>query len=73
MLVHSKKQTQVKTLLFNKVSTEVSAEYFDYSNIFLAENTAELPENTKINEHAIKLKKGKQLLLGPSYCLGPVK
>ena len=32
-------------------------EYSDYSNVFLAENAAELSENTGINEHAIKLEK----------------
>ena len=59
MLVHSEKQAQVGALLFNKALTEVPAEYSDYSDIFSAENAAELPENIRINEHAIKLEKGK--------------
>ena len=59
MPMHSKKQTQVGALLFDKALTEVSAEYSDYSDVFSAENVAELPENTGINEHAIKLKKSK--------------
>ena len=34
---------------------------------------AELPENTGINEHAIKLEEGKQLFFGLIYSLGPVE
>ena len=34
-------------------------EYSDYNNVFLAENTAKLPENTGMNEHAIKLEEAK--------------
>ena len=71
--VHSKKQAQVKALLFDKASTEVLAEYSNYSNIFLMENAAKLPENTKINEHAIKLEEGKQPPFGPIYSLGSVE
>ena len=48
-------------------------EYSDYSDVFLAENVAELPENTGINEHAIELEEGKQSLFGPIYSLGPVE
>ena len=48
-------------------------EYCNYSDVFLAENAAELPENTGINEHAIKLEEGKQPLFGPIYSLGPVE
>ena len=50
---------QVGALLFDKSLTEVPAEYSDYSNVFLAKNTAELLENIGINEHAIELEKGK--------------
>ena len=39
----------------------------------MAENTAELPENTRMNEHAIELEEGKQPLFGPIYSLGPVE
>ena len=47
--------------------------YSDYSNVFSAENAAELPENTGINEHAIELEEGKQPLFGPIYNLRPVE
>ena len=33
----------------------------------------ELPENTGVNEHAIKLEEGKQPPFGPIYNLGPVE
>ena len=33
----------------------------------------ELPENTSINKHAIKLVKGKELPYGPIYKLGLVE
>ena len=77
MPVHSKRQAQIKAqvgaLLFNKAPIEVLAEYSDYSNFFSAEHTAELLENTGINEHAIKLEEGKQPLFGPIYSLGPIE
>ena len=75
--VHSKRQAQIKVqvgaLLFNKAPTEVSTKYSDYNDIFSAEHTAELPENTGINKHAIKLEEGKQPPFGPIYSLGPVE
>ena len=73
MPVHSKKQAQIGVLLFDKALIEVLAEYSDYNNVFSAENAVEFPENTKINEYAIKFKENKQLSFGPIYHLGPVK
>ena len=73
MPVHFKRQAQVETLLFNKAPTEVPAKYSDYSDVFSAENAAELPENIGINEHAIKLEEDKQPPFGPIYSLGPVE
>ena len=71
--VHSKKQVQVGALLFNKTPTEVPAEYFDYSNVFLVEYAVEFLENTGINKYAIKLEEDKQLLFELIYSLGPVE
>ena len=68
-LVYFKKQAQVGALLFNKISTEISVKYSNYSNIFSTENTAELSKNTGIDNHAIKLEKNKQPLFGPIYSL----
>ena len=71
--MHSKKQAQVGALFFDEALIEVPAEYSDYSNIFSAENVAELPKNTGINEHAIELEEGKQLPFGPIYSLETVE
>ena len=77
MPVHSKRQVQIKAqiraLLFNKALIEVSAEYSNYSNVFSAEYAAELSENTRMNEHAIKLKERKHPPFGPIYSLRPVE
>ena len=73
ILVHSKKQAQMGALLFDKTPTKVLIEYSDCNNVFSAENAAELPENTGINEHAIELEEGKQPPFGPIYSLGPVE
>ena len=71
--IETQSRAQVGALLFNKAPIEVSAEYSDYSNVFSAKNVAELPENTGINEHAIKLEKSRQPPFGPIYSLGPVE
>ena len=73
MPVYSKKQAQVKALLFKKAPTEVPAEYSDYSNVFLAKYTVELLENTGINKHTIELKESKLSLFGLIYSLGLVE
>ena len=66
-------KAQVGALLFDKASTEVPAEYSNYSNVFSAENVVELPKNTGMNEHAIELEEGKQPPFGLIYSLGPVE
>ena len=66
-------KAQVKALIFNKASTAIPAKYSDYNNIFSAENAVELPENTRMNEHTIKLEEDNQLLFRPIYSLGPIE
>ena len=77
MPVHSEKQAQIKAhvgaLLFNKAPIEVLAEYSNYSDVFSAEHVVELSENTRINEHAIKPKEGKQPPFGSIYSLRSVE
>ena len=63
----------VDTLIFDETFTVVPAEYSNYNDVFSMENAAELSENIGINENAIKLKIGKQLLFRPIYSLGPVE
>ncbi len=55
---------QVAALQWDKIPTEIPAEYSDYSNVFSSDLAIELPENTGMNKHAIKLIEGKQL----PYC-----
>ena len=77
--VHAERQDQIQdkaqvgALLFDEAPTKVSVKYSDYSNVFSAENAVELPENTGINEYAIKLEESKQASFGPIYSLGPVE
>ena len=66
-------KAQVGALLFDEALTEIPAEYFDYSDVFLAENAAELPENTGMNEHAIKLEEDKQPPFRPIYSLSSIE
>ena len=66
-------KAQFRALLFDEAFIEALAEYFNYSNVFLAENVTKLLKNSKINEHAIELKKDKQLFFGLIYSLGPVE
>ena len=73
MLVHSKKQAHVGALLFNKAFIEVLAKYFNYSNVFSVKYIVELPKNTGINKHTIKLEKGKQPSFGPIYSLALIE
>ena len=66
-------QTQVEILLFDKTSTTVLVEYFDYSNVFLIENIMKFSEHTGINDYAIKLEKSKYPSFRPIYSLGLVE
>ena len=79
MPVHTEWQAQIQdgaqvgALLFDEAYIKVPVEYSNYSNVFSAENAAELPENTGMNEHAIKLEESKQPPFGPIYSLGLVE
>lgn len=79
MPIHSKKQAQIETkvqvraLIFDKASTKIFTEYSNYSDVFSAENTTELPEHSKKHDHTIELKENKQLLFGLMYSLSLVK
>ena len=73
MLMHSKKQAQVRILIFDEASTAVLAEYSDYSNIFSLKYMVEHLEYTKINDYAIKLEEDMQPSFSPIYSLKPIK
>ena len=63
MPIDSEKYAQIRALLFDKISIAILAEYFNYRNVFSAENIAKLPEHIQINEYIIKLKKKNSFLL----------
>ena len=48
---------------------KIPTKYSDFSNIFLKKKALILLEGTKLNQCAIKLQKGQQLLYGPIYSL----
>ena len=49
------------------------AEYSNYNNIFLIENTAKFLKNIKINKRVIKLEESKQPFFGFIYSLKLIK
>ena len=73
MKMHPSQAAQIATLKQDEALTKVSSKYADYTNVFLFDLVMELPENTGINEHAIKLEKEKQPLYRPIYSLEPVE
>ena len=87
MAINLDKKTQIKApsraqiqnklwigvLLFDEAPIEILAEYSDYIDVVMTENVVELPENTGINEHIIKLEEDKQPPFVPIYSLGPVE
>ena len=60
-------------LLFNKAFIIILAEYSNYNDIFLTKNIIKLSDYTEINNHAIKLKKDKQLFFDLIYSLKLMK
>lgn len=64
---------QIGTLLFDKASTIIPTEYFDYNDVLSTKNITELAEYNRIIDHAIDLEEDKQLLFKPIYSLGPVE
>ena len=79
MSKHSKRQVKIKNkaqfkaLIFDEISIAVPVDYSNYSNVFSAENAAELLEHIGMNNNTIKPEKDKQPLFGPIYSLGTVE
>ena len=69
--IYRVRKVQLALLLIKKAT--VLVEYPDFTNIFLQKSANIFLEWTGANQHAIKVKKGKQLPYGPIYNLGPVK
>ena len=69
MAVYPFQAAQIRLLKANKASITISAKYFNYTNVFSLELIVELPEHIGINNHTIKLEKGKLLSYSPIYSL----
>lgn len=64
---------QSKSLVaFDNALIIVLVEYSNYSNVFSKENAIKFLEYIKIDDHVIKIEKGKQLLFSSIYSLGLV-
>ena len=64
-------QAQISLLDVNEVT--ISFEYADYTDLFLLDSAAKLPEYTGMNNHFIDLIDDKQLFYSPIYSLGLVE
>ena len=73
MAIHLLQKAQILALIQDKASTKVLFKYADYADVFSFTLAMELPENTGINEHAIKLQDVKQPSYKLIYSLGPVE
>ena len=73
MMIYPAQAAQIAALKQDEILTEVPPEYADYADVFFFDLTMELPENTGINKHAIKLQDDKQPPYGPIYSLEPVE
>ena len=71
MNIHPAKEAQLALLFTKKVNVPVG--YLDFTDVFLEKSANILSEQTGVNEHTIKLEKGKQPPYGPIYSLWPVK
>ena len=66
-------EAQIGALIFDKALIVVLIEYSGYNNVFSVENVTELLELTRMNNHAIKLEKSKQIPFESIYNLEPVE
>ena len=73
LAVYPSRAPLLAALQQDKALTKIPLEYANYANVFSPDLAMELPENTSINKHAIKLSEGKQPPYDPIYSLGPVE
>lgn len=69
MLINFSMIGQVVSPQANKATTKITTEYSKYTYIFLTDLAMKLSKYTEINNYAIKLKDGKQLLYSLIYSL----
>ncbi len=71
--MYPSKKAQIGHLKADEALTNVPNKHADFADIFLPKLAVELPEYTRINNHAIKFVDNWQSPYGPNYSLGPVK
>lgn len=71
--VYLSQSFQLATLQKDKALTKIPTKYSDYANVFSFDLVLELSENTRMNEHVIKLIAGKHLLYKPIYIFSLVE
>ena len=69
--IYPNKAAQIASLLAKEV--RIPDKYLEFANVFSEEKSLVLLERTKLNEHAIDLKDGKQPPYRPIYSLDPVE
>ena len=68
--VYPSQRPQISGLIAEEAPTKVPAEYSNFADVFSLDLVSELPEHTRINNHAIKLVNGcQQLPYGSIYSL----
>ncbi len=73
LLIYFSRIAQIAALQWDNALTKILTEYSDYADVFSSDLAIELPENTSINEHTIKLIEGKQPSYKLIYTLSPVE
>ena len=71
--IHPSCKPQMSGLIARKTLTKVSAKYLDSTDIVFSDLASELPQNIKINNHAIALVNSKQPFYGLISSLKPVE
>ncbi len=67
--VHPSKKAQIAHLKADEVPSKVPSKYANFVNVFSPKLAIELPEYTRINDHAIELVNDRQPPYGPIYNL----
>ena len=68
--MHPSKKAQIAHLKADEAPTKVLSKYADFADVFSPKLAVDLPKQTKINDHAIKLIDNWQPPYGPIYSLG---
>ena len=71
--VYPSRRVYIAALVANEAPTSIPTEYYDFADVFSPELTSELPEHTRINDHAIKLVDNWQPPYGPIYSIGSIE